>query len=315
MKSKMARKTAKTNLFLLVLALFIVAVLIFLVFQVFRMARPGVTEVSHLRMGNPSAATANPANPNNFLCEKKYYALAYNNSKGTPNWVSWRLGREDLGPAPRVPFYPDAELPAGLTRITPRDYTGSGFDRGHMCPHGDRSATPELSHATFVMTNIIPQSPNVNEKAWDQLEEYCRDLVRLQGKTLYIISGPAGQGGEGRSGRRETIGTQHKVTVPASCWKVIMVLDSGTGDDLARVNGATRLIAVIMPNTMAVGEAWAGYRVSVREVEQLTGYTFFDRVPPALIQPLKEKVDRVRIPPPRAPRRAGSAERSGSDDQ
>jgi endonuclease G len=255
-------------------------------------------------MGNPSRATASTGNENNYLMQKKYFALAYNNSKGTPNWVSWRLTRADLGSAPRTQFYPDENLPRGFTRITPRDYTGGGFDRGHMCPHSDRSANEAMSRATFVMTNIIPQSPNVNQKAWEQLESYCRTLVQREGKTLYIVSGPAGRGGEGREGRRDTIGQVHRVAVPAQCWKVILVLGSGEGsaNDAARVNGNTRLIAVIMPNDMSVGESWARYRVSVRDVEQLTGYTFFDKVPAAVIGPLKEKIDKVRIPAPRPAR-------------
>ena len=109
---------------------------------------------------------------------KKYFALSYNNSKGTPNWVSWRLTADDIGSAPRVAFYPDEDLPTGFVRITPKDYTGSGFDRGHMCNHSDRSATPDSSHATFVMSNMVPQSPYVNQKAWDQLEAYCRQLAQ-----------------------------------------------------------------------------------------------------------------------------------------
>jgi len=32
----------------------------------------------------------------------KYFALRYNNDKGTPNWVSWRATKEDLGDARRV---------------------------------------------------------------------------------------------------------------------------------------------------------------------------------------------------------------------
>jgi len=35
-----------------------------------------------------------------------------------------------------------------------------------MCDHSDRSSTPEASHATFAMSNMIPQSPFTNEKAW-----------------------------------------------------------------------------------------------------------------------------------------------------
>lgn len=251
----------------------------------------------HLRMGNPSGATASTSNKNNYLMQKPYFALSYNNRKGTPNWVSWRLTGGDVGRARRVQFYPDDSLPSGFQRVVPSDYTDSGFDRGHMCPHGDRSAGSVMSKATFVMTNIIPQSPNVNRQAWEQLESYCRDLANA-GKVLYIISSPAGVGGVGSDGALKQIARDSNVTVPAKCWKVIMVLNGGFGDDLRKVNRRTRLIGVIMPNDMTVGDDWARYRVSVAAVEKLTGYTFFSRVPSSTIGPLKKKVDSVTIPPP-----------------
>ena len=250
----------------------------------------------HLLMGNPSQATTDLANKNNFLMEKPYFALSYNDSMETPNWVSWHLTKSDLGSAPRVPFYPDDTLPVGFTRVTPKDYTGGGFDRGHMCPHSDRGANTDMSHATFVMSNIIPQAPNVNEKAWAQLEAYCRYLVEHENKTLYIVCGPAGKGGIGRNGRKASIGKQNKVVVPSKCWKVIMVLDAGPGDDLQKVNENTRLIAVIMPNNKTVGEDWTDYRTSVQDVEKLTGYKFFDKAPSSTMASLKEEVDQERIP-------------------
>jgi len=152
------------------------------------------------------------------------------------------------------------------------------------------------------MSNMIPQSPYVNQKAWAQLEAYCRQLVERGHKHLYIVAGPSGQGGEGKKGPRSQIGRATRVVVPNQCWKIIMVLEGGAGDDIQKVNTTTRLIAVIMPNDMSVGEEWAGYRVSVHAVEQLTGYTFFDRVPAAIIGPLKAEVDSERIPRPVAMR-------------
>jgi endonuclease G len=253
-----------------------------------------------LLMGNPSNATADPANADNFLMVKQYFALSYNNSKGTPNWVSWRLTADDIGTAPRVAFYPDSDLPGGFHKIKPADYTAFGFDRGHMCDHSDRSATADSSHATFVMSNMIPQSPNVNEKAWAQLEAYCRQLAEQGHRHLYIVAGPAGQGGEGKKGRMDQIGKTNAVVVPAKCWKVVMVVDGSRGDDLQKVDANTRLIAVIMPNDMTLGEQWAGFRVSVHEVEQLTGYTFFTQVPAAVIEPLKDEVDAEPIAAPSA---------------
>jgi len=255
----------------------------------------------NLKMGNPSQAQADPSNKNNFLLDRDAFATSYNNEKGTPNWVSWRLAASDLGRNPREPFYADPDLPEGLRRVSPNEYTRSGFDRGHMCPHGDRTATPESSHATFAMTNIIPQSHDVNTMAWDALESYIRNLAKNQGKVCYIIDGPAGVGGTGKNGLK-TKTPDGRVVVPESCWKVAMILDQDVASarDLTP-DSAIRLIAVIMPNADgAVTEDWVPFQTTVRQVEELTGFTFFGEVDPAIINPLKGQVDDARIAP--APR-------------
>jgi endonuclease G len=269
----------------------------------------------HLTMGNPSGATDDPEKPDNFLMRKPYFALSYNNAKGTPNWVSWCLKEGDLGHIQRdarfqqgeLSFRPDPEL-LDLRKkwptfqvVKPADYAGSGFDRGHMCPFGDRTSSEEAAASTFVMTNMVPQSPNCNQKAWADLEDYCRDLVRKKHQTLYIVSGPQGRGGEGKEGPKEVIGRAEKVTVPAKCWKVVLALDDGKGgaSDVSRVNRDSRVFAVVMPNDMSVGHGWAKYRTSVKEVEELTSYHFFDRVPASVIGPLKGQVDKEHISPER----------------
>ncbi|MBA4192204.1 MAG: hypothetical protein C0467_29900 [Planctomycetaceae bacterium] len=252
----------------------------------------------HLLLGNPSRAVDDTHDPDNYLMRKPYFALSYNRTKGTPNWVSWCLQKSDFGPGDRVEFYPDAALPQGFPRIVPRDYTNSGFDRGHLCPRSDRTATQEMAKATFVMTNIAPQSPHLNQRGWNDLEEYSRDLVH-KGSVLYITAGVQGMGGEGTNGPAEKIGAGGKVTVPAKCWKVMAVIENGTGtaEDLAKIGQNTRIIAIIMPNDQSIGHNWPKYRTSVKDVETLTGYTFFDRVPAPIADPLKAKVDDTKIPP------------------
>ena len=60
--------------------------------------------------------------------------------------------KEDLGDAPRKRvFDTDTTLPTGFKRIKSAEYANTGFDRGHVCPHGDRSANEEMSFSTFVM--------------------------------------------------------------------------------------------------------------------------------------------------------------------
>ena len=90
-----------------------------------------VTNV-HLLLGNPSCATTSVTNLNNYLMIKPQYALSYNNSKGTPNWVSWQLNQSWLGIVDRQNnFRPDGMLPTEFARITPTIYAGSGYDKGH----------------------------------------------------------------------------------------------------------------------------------------------------------------------------------------
>ena len=206
----------------------------------------------------------------------------------------------DLGTAPRKPtFDPDTALPAGFKVVMHKDYSGSGFDRGHMCPHSDRAANQDMSFATFVMTNIVPQAPNLNRKAWAQEEEYLRTVVR-SGNHLYVIAGPVGRGGAGSNGPADSI-AGGKVAVPAATWKVAVVVPvAGGDDDLAKIGPSTRVLTVVMPNdNNAVGEAWAQYRVSTAEVERQTGLHFFDRVPASWPTTLKQKVDAEPLPAPR----------------
>jgi endonuclease G len=188
-------------------------------------------------------------------------------------------------------FAPDEDLPTGWERIRPSDYTGSGFDRGHMVNSEDRSRSPEDNIQTFLMTNIIPQSPDNNQGVWVQLENYCRQLAR-SGKELFIISGGHGQGGIGKNGMKATVG-QGKVVVPAVTWKVILVLDK-PNSGVAGVDKNTRTIAVIVPNKQGIkSDPWQQYRTSVREVEQLTGYKFFTNVPADIRSIVAAKTDNV----------------------
>jgi endonuclease G len=191
------------------------------------------------------------------------------------------LSAKWIGDTPRSEnFAPDQELPADWYRVKPSDYRGSGFDRGHLTNSKDRSRSPEDNLATFLMTNIIPQSPDNNRGVWEQLESYCRQLAN-SGKELFIVAGSSGQGGIGEKGLRSTIGNG-KVVVPAVTWKVILVLDQ-PGSGIAGVTKNTRTIAVIIPNKQGIkDDPWQKYATSIEEVQKLTGYNFFSNIPPEI---------------------------------
>lgn len=235
----------------------------------------------HLTMGNPSNAITSVGQPNNYLMNKAQYSLSYSRDNGGPNWVSWRLASSWLGSAARQDdFRADTTLPAGWYRVQATDFSGSGFDRGHMCPSADRTITVTANSGTFLMTNMIPQLPANNQGVWANLESYSRSLVS-QGNELYIVSGGHGLQHFIANGR---------VAVPAQTWKVIIVLPNGT-NDVARVNTGTRTIAVVVPNSGTINSDWRTYRVSVDQVEAITGFDFFSNVSGGIQAVIEGRVD------------------------
>lgn len=257
------------------------------------------TASEHQVLGNPSDAQADPIGfANDYLMEKNQYVLSYNRDRGTPNWTEWHMDSSWTGNVNRQDDYrEDTTLPnlAGWYHVQGNDYTGApngeGFDRGHMCPSGDRLNTIADNSATFLMTNMVPQAPVNNQLVWADLEDYCRSLVD-GGNELYIYSGGAGIGGVGLAGLKNTI-VGGKVTVPAWVWKVVVVLPVGS-NDAQRVNNFTRVISVIMPNTQSVTRPWTQYRTNVASVEKLTGYTFFRKIRPIMRNGrIKKRVDKL----------------------
>jgi endonuclease G len=234
----------------------------------------------HLTMGNPSHAGSDPSN---YLMEKPEYALSYNRDLGRPNWVSWHLSDEWVGTLTRVDtFRPDPQVPPEWYRVQNFDFSGSGFDRGHMTPNADRDKETSIpiNQATFLMSNMVAQAPGNNQGPWASLEGYLRTLVEQEHDELYIVSGPAGVGGTGSLGGTTTTLADRHVTVPASTWKVALVLPKDAGNDLLRVNCSTRTIAVIMPNQDSIrNDPWENYLTTVDAVETLTGYDFFSNLP------------------------------------
>jgi endonuclease G len=239
----------------------------------------------NLLLGNPSGAVHDPAEPTNYLIERPQYALSYNRDHGIPNWVSWQLTKKDLGDTKRSPtFTADTTLPDTWFRATLDDYTGTGYDRGHMCPSADRTATAKDNLATFILTNVVPQAPNNNRGTWEQLESFSRTLVN-KGHVLYIIAGGDGENGTIANG---------KILVPRYTWKIIVVMPKGQSD-IARITATTTVIAVRIPNNLdATLGGWEQYRVTVNDIETATGYQFFSNLPADIQTALKSRID----PPP-----------------
>lgn len=242
----------------------------------------------NLALGNPSGASV--STPDNYLLVKPQYVLSYNRQRGIANWVSWHLSDAWKGDSRRsTTFRSDTSLPSGWFAAKTTDYNNTGFDRGHLCPSDDRDASPADNNATFLLTNIVPQSPRHNREVWKSLEDYARQLVAA-GNELYIMAGASGMGGEGTNGPANSL-ANGQITVPGTLWKIIVVLPVGD-DDLNRISTNTRIIAVTIPNQQAAADKpWRYYVVSVHDVEKLTGYNFLSTLPTDLQRVLENRID------------------------
>jgi endonuclease G, mitochondrial len=170
--------------------------------------------------------------------------------------VAWRLRASDIGSVPRSDFHVDPVIPTP----SPSDYTNSGYDRGHLCPSGDRTNTTANNFAVFTMLNIIPQAPDNNQGPWERLESHTRSLAQ-QGREVYIIAGGVGSKG-GFNG----------INIPASTWKIVVALQPGR--TYPSTSGSTT-IAVLMPNNQGIrSNSWQTYQTTVSNIQSRTGYNF-----------------------------------------
>ncbi|SFP82010.1 DNA/RNA non-specific endonuclease [Hymenobacter arizonensis] len=249
------------------------------------------TSTDNLALGNPSGATSDPTNASNYLLVHPAFTLGYHATRGIPTWVSWHLGRGDIGKAPRQnDFRADAALPRQFYQVSPASYSRSGFDKGHNCPSGDRTADLDANSATFLMTNMVPQAPRNNQQTWAQLEEYGRAQVQ-RGQEIYIIMGSYGRGGTGTNGFAQTL-DQGRVTVPARIWKVMVIIPEGT-NDLQRIstNPNVRVLAIDTPNDNSVEADWRKYLTTVDKIEAATGLDLLSALPQESQARLQKLVD------------------------
>jgi len=248
---------------------------------------------SNMLLGDPDDAQPNAVHTEKYLITNPYYAESYNNTTHCPNWTSWHLDAANMGNIKRKNnFRAYDNLPQTWYAVHEGSYSGSGFDRGHNCPSGDRTNSSEANSSTFLMTNMIPQAPQNNQLTWEHLESYTRSLIQA-GNEAYIIMGAYGRGGTGKNGYMETINDgRAQITVPKRIWKVIVIIPNGT-NDLNRINKNTRIITIDTPNDDTVDPDWKKYITTIQAIEAATGYHLLSNLPASMRAILANKIDHI----------------------
>lgn len=205
-----------------------------------------------------------------YVLKHDFYTLRYMPEHGQAQWVAYKLeGNETEGDNERDNFRPDPKL--GKESPTPTDYTGSGYDRGHIAPAADFKFSKEAGLQCFYMSNMSPQAPELNRGIWKILEERVRVWARERNE-LYIVAGGVLEKG------LKKIGKKVKISVPKYYYKVI--LDMGNKKN-------PEVICFLFKNEGGY-DPLRNYVVSMDEIEKRTGINFFPKLPSDIARKVKK---------------------------
>jgi endonuclease G len=166
--------------------------------------------------------------------------------------------QHDTGNAARAKdFKLDPDVPQECQQISTAAY-GQGYDRGHQVPANHLDFDNTAIQQSNYMTNILPQSSQMNRGAWlltEEIVECYRDIDEL-----LVIGGVI----MGNNPTDDYFLESHGVRTPDAFWKVVI---RGTGQN-------ERAIAWVVLNSKdATRKHLDDYLVSVHELERLTGET------------------------------------------
>jgi endonuclease G len=178
----------------------------------------------HLKYGIPGTCST---------CQTLYregYVVCENTAMKIPLWVSYHLTKAYLAAGTEkrknYKFLPDPDLSPG-ERATNKDYSKSGYDKGHMCPAADESRNPTTMKECFYLSNMCPQWPQLNRHPWEQLEVKIRALTVKYGE-VWVIVGPVFEK-DSRKGTfkpEEELGPDH-IWVPWGFYKIVIFQSAG----------------------------------------------------------------------------------------
>jgi endonuclease G len=182
------------------------------------------------------------------------FATMYSGVSRTPLWSAEHLTRKRLNQAKEIDredsFHEESRLPKSA-RASLSDYSGSGYDRGHIAPNANM-ATRSQQYDSFSLANIAPQSPRNNRYIWRNIESATRYLTQQYGE-VYTVTGVAFT-------NKKTKQLADRVLVPSHFFK-----------------------AVYIPATNQAGVYYApndeSERIEIISIDQLTAKTGIDVLP------------------------------------
>jgi endonuclease G len=180
-----------------------------------------------------------------------------------PNAIfNWQTNR-------RESFRADVRIPRRF-RAGLNVYKNSGFDRGHLVASANQDERDVQNLETFLLSNMSPQHPKLNQGMWRELETAIRTLDN-QAEILetYVLTAPVfyfDRAVETLDNKDDDYGID--VPIPHAFVKSILAEDN---------RGRLKLWTFEMENKPLTGTL-ADYLVVTYDAEQKVGGRFWDRV-------------------------------------
>lgn len=218
------------------------------------------------------------------------YSICYDTDKKVARWVAYPLHTcytmPSLDRTNAWAYDPNnqmPEIPQSVQQYVIESY-GTGYARGHQCPSADRYSTVATNEMTFYATNMMPQNSNFNSGVWGTLENKVR--ANIVKDTLYVVTGAWFGDTQTMTDRKG-----NRIGVPTDCWKVLLRTKKGNTGKRVQDCTADELIGIgfWMPNASSTGGTPAQYTVTIAEVEERTGFTFFRNLPEEVAAAVKQQ--------------------------
>lgn len=204
-----------------------------------------------------------------YIINRSAYSLVYDPRTRNPIYVYEKLDSSCLKgriTRDKCSFKEDMLIPE-IFRNTLKDYSKSGFDRGHLAPAANHKQNTEVINDTFFLTNMCPQHPQLNRGYWKRLEKYVRDLTQVY-DSIEVFTGPLYLPVHDENGKKwvtyQVIG-DNNIAVPTHFYKIILIHEQEQ----------SFIKAYVLPNeNIPSGISLNTFETSVEKVEKAAGVCF-----------------------------------------
>lgn len=222
---------------------------------------------------------------------KRNFTLCFDRTKRASWWVAYPMHSAYLGSTPRPdePWTYDPKIESSWQANLALGSYSDWPIRGHQVANADRNANRTMQLQTFYNSNCTPQNYDLNGGAWMRLEGKVRDWKCSD--TLYVVTGAYWNP---TSSKKTTDRSDNVCPIPTHYFKVLARTVRGNvrkaGDKLGDYKAdelQTIGFWVENKNVSTEADQWV---MSVEEIEQKTGFTFF----PTLPKEAKQQKDKNR---------------------